>query len=541
MRWFCGLWCFLVLTCFCWGQSTSTDEYFFRGEIFKLKTVSFEGSDVLSLEDAEVKRLIATTAARLQFSTSGDTLYVYLPGRESSWTNGLAVYSRDGVEREAPGRFFARPATMEPAALLDALGLRAYPVNGGFQLASLITKVSQVRPDSLEMQILTSAPLKHVVTEPELGVVRVELPGAAWGGAERKFRLGEADVEVLGGDKAGLPVMMEFRFLPFWTAHVKLGLTRELLVRPEPRHFTPPAEQAQLSEVRILGKEVEFVFDRPVQFFWALQDQRLTVEFPAARSSLPNVTLLKGEGYPVSRFQTDLEEGDGFEFYQLPERPQSLCLKMGTGVKSPELTGTGSMSGYLGGGGSGTIVLDAGHGGGDPGCRNRYLGVYEKDVTLDICLRLQRLLQERGWQVEMTRSTDRDVTYVGSPDLMELKARADVANRISADLFVSIHCNASVSPSVRGSSIYWWKPQDRLLAQNLDVLDESLGFEQDGLIQNNFAVLRLTSMPAVLVETAFLTNPVEGALLAKPQIRQRIAEKLADGLGQYMASQARRR
>jgi N-acetylmuramoyl-L-alanine amidase len=140
----------------------------------------------------------------------------------------------------------------------------------------------------------------------------------------------------------------------------------------------------------------------------------------------------------------------------------------------------------------------------------------------------------------MTRTTDRDVTYQGSPDLMELQARADVANRGGTDLFVSVHCNASVSSAVRGSAIYWYKPQDLPLAECLDLLDGDLGFEQDGLIQNSFAVLRLTSMPAVLVETAFLTNPTEGRLLANPQIRQTIAERLALGLGRYMATRSKR-
>ena len=140
----------------------------------------------------------------------------------------------------------------------------------------------------------------------------------------------------------------------------------------------------------------------------------------------------------------------------------------------------------------------------------------------------------------MTRTTDRDVTYAGSPDLMELKARADVANNNNSDLFVSIHCNASVSPNSRGSAIYWYKPEDRALAQYLDVLDDRLGFEQDGTIQNSFAVLRLTNMPAVLVETAFLTHSVEGKLLATPEIRQKVAELLAEALGRYMAAARRK-
>lgn len=537
------LWLWLTIVSICGAQAS--ENYSFRGQNFRLHCVKIGDKMALPLDDPEVKRLTQCTAASLQISTSGQTLYVFLPGRESYWTNGSGVFTRNGQEREAPGMFLADPAAMEPAALLEALGLRAYPQSGGsVQLASLVTDIAPLAPDSLEVKILTSAPLKFTSSEVEKGLVRVEIPEAAWDRPERALRLGEADLEVSGGDRANAPLVLLFRFTPLWQAKVKLGLTRELMVSLEPRQFAAPAAPSLLSEVRESvaadGKrELEFLLDKGTQFFWSLDPARnvLRIEFPATNTTVANATVLKTASYPISRYELTLPAGQGFEFYQNSDQPNSLRLRLGGTLKSAETSGTACMSGFIGG--RGTIVLDPGHGGGDPGCCNRALGVWEKDITLDICLRLQQLLTAQGWRVEMTRNTDRDVTYQGSPDLMELQARADVANKAGSDLFVSVHCNASVSPYVRGSAIYWWKSEDRPLAESLDVLDGSLGFEQDGLIQNNFAVLRLTSMPAVLVETAFLTNPTEGKLLATPEIRQGIAEKLAEGLGRYMSTRQR--
>lgn len=496
------------------------------------------------LADPQVVALIQATSAQLQVSSSGRTLYCFLPGRQTYWSDGAGVYTRNGQELEAPGLFFTEPAAaMEPLALFEAIGLRAYPVQGGYQLASLVTDFGPSAPDSLELKMVTSAPLKFTASEPEPGQIRVEIAEAAWDRPERKFRLGEADVEVFGGDKPGTPLVVFYRFQAFWTARVKFGLTREILVSPEPRQYVSATQPATLQDVRDVPRpdgtrEIEFVLDRGTQFFWSLTDRVLKVEFPATNSTVSGVRVLKTSNFPISRYEAVLSEGQSFEFFQSPDTPNSLRLHLASGLKPVEASGTASMAGAYGA--SGSIVLDPGHGGGDPGCCNRGLGVWEKDVTLDICLRLREILQRQGWKVDMTRTTDRDVTYAGSPDLMELKARADVANNNNSDLFVSIHCNASVSPNSRGSAIYWYKPEDRALAQYLDVLDDRLGFEQDGTIQNSFAVLRLTNMPAVLVETAFLTHSVEGKLLATPEIRQKVAELLAEALGRYMAAARRK-
>jgi len=118
---------------------------------------------------------------------------------------------------------------------------------------------------------------------------------------------------------------------------------------------------------------------------------------------------------------------------------------------------------------------------------------------------------------------------------MELEARSGIANKIKADLFMSVHCNASVNTGATGSSIHWWKTEDYAFAQAIEpVLGTAIGLGQKGLIRDRFVVLRHAEMPAVLVETAFLTNAREGAKLSDPEFQKVIAQQLAGGLANYM-------
>ena len=188
--------------------------------------------------------------------------------------------------------------------------------------------------------------------------------------------------------------------------------------------------------------------------------------------------------------------------------------------------------------GSGLIVIDPGHGGSDCGAINKGLGLCEASVTLDICKRLAQILKGQGWNVVMTRTNDVDVSYAGSSAREELGARVKVANEAKADLFISVHCNASVSPSSNGTSLHYYKQSDYVLASELQqAVLSSTGRLNRGLQANRFYVLAHTQMPAVLVETAFLTNASEGALLNDPNYRQKIADGLAQGLRQYASRQ----
>ncbi len=195
-------------------------------------------------------------------------------------------------------------------------------------------------------------------------------------------------------------------------------------------------------------------------------------------------------------------------------------------------------------GGSRTIVLDPGHGGDDFGTSHN--GLVEKNLTIDIARRLRILLTASGWNVRMTRDSDIDpvsqanlaaMRADGKPnpdDRAYLQTRCDVANDVNARMFISIHVNYSDSPSVNGTTFYWYKPQDQLLATTLEkAVVPVAGTSDVGPRHENLYVTRHATMPAVLIETAFISNPHDVALLRTPQFLQNMAQGIANGVKAY--------
>jgi N-acetylmuramoyl-L-alanine amidase len=178
------------------------------------------------------------------------------------------------------------------------------------------------------------------------------------------------------------------------------------------------------------------------------------------------------------------------------------------------------------------IVIDPGHGGSDRGAIHGPTS--EADTNLDFAKRLQAVLVARGWQVVMTRSTDVDVYKPNDSAHDELQARVDVANRAGARLFVSLHCNSFINSGPSGTTIYYSKTIDEPLARDLDrTLAANLGTKDDGTVKSHLYVTLHTNMPAVLIETAFLSNPDDYARLIDPDWRQRLVVDVADGIDQY--------
>ena len=178
------------------------------------------------------------------------------------------------------------------------------------------------------------------------------------------------------------------------------------------------------------------------------------------------------------------------------------------------------------------IVIDPGHGGSDSGAVRG--DEKEKNLTLDMAKRLRDVLVARGWQVIMTRDTDVDVYKPYDSGHDELQARVNVADKPGARLFVSIHVNSYVNAGPHGTTTYYSKPEDVPLAKDVQhELSSSLGTSDDGIVKSHLYVTLHTKMPAILVETAFLSNPGDFALLTSPAWRQKVAEAIAQGIGDY--------
>lgn len=167
-----------------------------------------------------------------------------------------------------------------------------------------------------------------------------------------------------------------------------------------------------------------------------------------------------------------------------------------------------------------TVVIDAGHGGKDPGCH--WNGLVEKDLCLDVARRLNSILQGKGVKTVMTRTDD---TYV------ELSDRAGIANRHEDAIFVSIHFNASRDHSVSGFEVHHRSKKGLALAQCIEkCMGEAVkGRKRDGDWQD-YKVLRETQATAVLVECGFISHKGEAARCADPDHRQALATGIANGI-----------
>jgi N-acetylmuramoyl-L-alanine amidase len=222
------------------------------------------------------------------------------------------------------------------------------------------------------------------------------------------------------------------------------------------------------------------------------------------------------------------------------------------------------------------VVIDAGHGGKDPGAVGPS-GIREKDMNLDIAFRLKTLLEDR-YRVKVVMTREDDV-------FIPLGERTAIANREAADIFISIHCNAAprnkrnrtgmrgvetyflslaktddarATAAMENSAIQFEQPdrktanyddvqlilwdvmQNEFLKESSDLaewiqesLSAGLAIPSRGVNQAGFYVLNGAYMPAVLVETAFISNPEEERLLKKPSFRQNVAEGIGLGLREF--------
>ncbi len=183
------------------------------------------------------------------------------------------------------------------------------------------------------------------------------------------------------------------------------------------------------------------------------------------------------------------------------------------------------------------VCIDPGHGFGDEGTANPELGVYEKNVVLEVSLKLREKLEDKGIKVYMTRDTD--TPPAGSPDpyLFGMKKRTSLANSFSdVALYISIHCDAYYEDtSVSGSRVFYMsdEPDSEKVANEIAIALENAGSDKKPIVKgmsgmNSYQVLRDTDMAAVLVETGFVSNEDE----AKAMLTDEWVEYMAEGLAQ---------
>lgn len=175
------------------------------------------------------------------------------------------------------------------------------------------------------------------------------------------------------------------------------------------------------------------------------------------------------------------------------------------------------------------VKTHSAHGGPDPGAVGN--GVTEEYVNLNVSLELTRLLRDAGYDVRLYRTTsDENVLQDKNADL---RNRAATANNWGADYFISIHTNSSVRPDAQGVEAYVYRlggTSERLAQSIVDSVSEDLGSRNRGVMRANFAVLRRTNMPAVLVELGYLTNSTEALNLNSPAWQRAVAASIFRGI-----------
>jgi N-acetylmuramoyl-L-alanine amidase len=168
-----------------------------------------------------------------------------------------------------------------------------------------------------------------------------------------------------------------------------------------------------------------------------------------------------------------------------------------------------------------TVIIDAGHGGHDPGAR-AVKGSPEKYLALDTSRRIAEILRRSGLKVIETRKGDYFVT---------LDKRTQIANRTRNTIFVSIHYNWAKRAKASGVETFFCGPRSSRLAANIQrEIRRPHGAIDRGIKFRQFYVLKNNKRPAVLVELGFLSNPAENAKVQDAAMRQRLAEAVARGI-----------
>jgi N-acetylmuramoyl-L-alanine amidase len=193
------------------------------------------------------------------------------------------------------------------------------------------------------------------------------------------------------------------------------------------------------------------------------------------------------------------------------------------------------------------IAIDAGHGGEDSGAISKSIKLKEKILTMDVCLRLEKLLKQRGYEVILTRASDCKIP---------LNERSYIANNAGADLFISVHFNSEQHDNATGIETFVLTPtahpstyqkagevlSEKFSGNKFDDLNTVLGYclqssfikttmaADRGVKHSRFTVLRQLHCPGALVECGFLSNATDSKKIASASHRNRLAESIVEGI-----------
>jgi len=312
----------------------------------------------------------------------------------------------------------------------------------------------------------------------------------------------------------------------------------EIIVEPGTGLPQVPADaQAVLKEIRFDGRQsVAMIFEggiAPNEPFWL--GTKLVIDIPYAALSPEIMSELAARKASQGELIVDLKAFERIRYSYFSNSPStvrvvldlkarldySLTIEDGTlyvdfaTLDPPALDGK-----YI-------VVIDAGHGGEDPGAPS-VTGHWEKEFNLAVARKVYRLLEQDGAiALYLTRSED---AYIG------LYERAAFANDIGADLFVSIHANRYTT-SVSGVETYYNREDSLKLAEVLHKhMLAATGLPDRGVRKANFVVIRETVMPAVLLESGYLSNQKDAKLLFTESVQDRIAAEIVAGIREYLTA-----
>ena len=182
-----------------------------------------------------------------------------------------------------------------------------------------------------------------------------------------------------------------------------------------------------------------------------------------------------------------------------------------------------------------TVVIDAGHGGSDPG----KVGVndaLEKDINLEIAKKVKKLLEKKGVNVIMTRESDEALGdgSKGSRKVQDMRERVELINKSKPELTVSIHQNSFHQAEVHGAQVFYFKHSAEgekhagIMQEILRTVDK--GNTKEPKADDTYYVLKKTETPIIIIECGFLSNPEEAEKLTTKEYQKEMAEAITDGI-----------